>query len=127
MEFIACDGFAFVTQETIVKAGQTPTDNQLRELSKLLDANGDHLIFSGEIKQTFPSLEDLQETASGFVAIKIEQNWFIWMRQEVLRSRVWAGDPNKSINKEQSTIEKLSPRSSFQAWQENVRGTSKPW
>ena len=49
----------------------------------------------------------------------------MWLRKEQLQSFTWAGDPTKPIIDNDPL--KLSPRRSFAAWSEIVRGTSAPW
>jgi signal transduction histidine kinase len=46
----------------------------------------------------------------------------MWFRPEVVQTVVWAGSPQKPLEKES-----LNPRKSFEAWKELVHGTSKPW
>jgi two-component sensor histidine kinase/CheY-like chemotaxis protein len=50
----------------------------------------------------------------------------IFFRRELLRSVDWAGDPNKSYL-EGPLGSRLTPRKSFELWQEIVRGQSAPW
>jgi PAS domain-containing protein len=49
----------------------------------------------------------------------------MWFRKEQLHSVTWAGDPAKPMVA--SNPLELSPRSSFAAWSEIVRGTALPW
>ncbi len=50
----------------------------------------------------------------------------IFFRREILRSVKWAGDPNKSYA-EGPLGPRLTPRKSFEIWQDIVRGQSSPW
>jgi PAS domain S-box-containing protein len=52
-------------------------------------------------------------------------DWLIWLRKEQLQSITWAGDPTKPMV-DDNPLE-LSPRRSFAAWSEIVRGTAVPW
>jgi PAS domain-containing protein len=66
--------------------------------------------------------------ASGVLAVKLSSarpDYLIWFRKEQLQSVTWAGDPNKPFAGD-SPLE-LSPRRSFAAWSEIVRGTALPW
>jgi PAS domain-containing protein len=62
------------------------------------------------------------------LAVKLSTNrpdYLIWFRKEQLQSVTWAGDPNKPFAGD-SPLD-LSPRRSFAAWSEIVRGTALPW
>jgi len=49
----------------------------------------------------------------------------MWFRKEQLLTVTWAGDPSKPMVANNPL--ELSPRSSFAAWSEIVRGTALPW
>ena len=62
------------------------------------------------------------------LAVKLsatQPDYLVWLRKEQLQSYTWAGDPTKPIIDNDPL--KLSPRRSFAAWSEIVRGTSAPW
>jgi PAS domain-containing protein len=66
--------------------------------------------------------------ASGVLAVKLSTSrpdYLVWFRKEQLHSVTWAGDPNKPFASD--TPLDLSPRRSFAAWSEIVRGTALPW
>jgi two-component sensor histidine kinase/CheY-like chemotaxis protein len=56
----------------------------------------------------------------------VPRDCLIFFRREVLRSVNWAGDPNKYYA-EGPLGARLTPRKSFELWQETVVGQSKPW
>jgi len=58
---------------------------------------------------------------------KGHHNYMIWFRPEVLRTVNWAGNPNKPVEVLQDGNVRMSPRKSFDAWQETVRGYALPW
>jgi PAS domain S-box-containing protein len=66
--------------------------------------------------------------ASGVMAVKLSTSrpdYLLWFRKEQLQSVTWAGDPHTPPIGD-SPLE-LSPRRSFAAWSEIVRGTALPW
>jgi chemotaxis family two-component system sensor kinase Cph1 len=70
----------------------------------------------------------LTPTASGVLSVKLSAtrpDYLMWFRKEQLQTVTWAGDPNKPTLGD-SPLE-LSPRRSFAAWSEIVRGTALPW
>ncbi|MDU1695206.1 MAG: HWE histidine kinase domain-containing protein, partial [Bradyrhizobium sp.] len=50
----------------------------------------------------------------------------IFFRREMLRSVNWAGDPHKTYS-EGPLGARLTPRKSFELWQQTVAGQAKPW
>lgn len=48
------------------------------------------------------------------------------LRREQIETIDWAGNPNKAVERNPDTG-RLSPRKSFELWQEEVRGQSLPW
>ncbi len=52
-------------------------------------------------------------------------DYLLFLRQELIRTVNWAGNPDKAAGAE--VAGKLTPRTSFALWQETVRGRSRPW
>jgi chemotaxis family two-component system sensor kinase Cph1 len=52
-------------------------------------------------------------------------DYLMWFRKEQLLTVTWAGDPYKPVIGNDPL--QLSPRRSFEAWSEIVRGTALPW
>jgi chemotaxis family two-component system sensor kinase Cph1 len=75
-----------------------------------------------------PALASITPTASGVLAVRlsaVRPDYLVWLRKEQLQSVTWAGDPTKPMIDNDPL--KLSPRRSFAAWSEIVRGTAAPW
>ena len=75
-----------------------------------------------------PALASVTPTASGVLAVRlsaVRPEYLVWFRKEQLQSVTWAGDPTKPMIDNDPL--KLSPRRSFAAWSEIVRGTAAPW
>lgn len=70
-----------------------------------------------------------QSMASGVLAIPVSRrmtNYIIWFRQEQRARVAWAGKPQKSVKRRGDKYH-LTPRRSFEAWQQSVRGMAKAW
>ncbi|MCZ2857648.1 SpoIIE family protein phosphatase [Blastococcus sp. VKM Ac-2987] len=76
---------------------------------------------AGEIQQT--------ELAAGVLVLPLpEGQYVLWFRSEAVRHVDWGGDPNnKAIAEREGDEIRISPRKSFERWQETVRGRSDPW
>jgi diguanylate cyclase (GGDEF)-like protein len=73
--------------------------------------------------------EACADRASGILLMPILNNpedAIAWFRPEVVSTVHWAGDPRVSKSREQAGG-RLSPRTSFAAWSELVRGRSEAW
>lgn len=57
----------------------------------------------------------------------IQKHYVLWFRPEVIQTVNWAGNPNKPVEVEQNGNQRLTPRKSFDLWQETVRFKSLPW
>lgn len=65
----------------------------------------------------------------GVLAVRFhpnEQGWVMWFRQEEVHNVRWAGKPEK-ILKVGPSGPRLTPRGSFEAWEEVVRGRAANW
>lgn len=65
----------------------------------------------------------------GVLAIRFHRphsGWVIWFRLEQVNKIKWGGKPEKSLEVGPSGP-RLTPRGSFEAWEEVVRGRSAPW
>jgi light-regulated signal transduction histidine kinase (bacteriophytochrome) len=126
---IKCDGFAYLEKTDFVLDGATPSRGQLELLLDSLQSSDDLSMVTEQVGKDIPELADLSETAAGLIAVKVENAWFVWFRREWARSITWAGDPDtaKTQIKLPSGATRLTPRLSFQSWQETVKGMSSHW
>jgi light-regulated signal transduction histidine kinase (bacteriophytochrome) len=127
---IACDGIAVWSEGEITLVGETPTGDEVQELIGFINRTSPgRICASAEIAKVYAAGESFRDRAAGFLAIpisRVPRDCLIFFRREVLRSVNWAGDPNKSYL-EGPLGARLTPRKSFELWQETVAGQSKPW
>jgi light-regulated signal transduction histidine kinase (bacteriophytochrome) len=133
---LAADGAAIVCDGRTCRVGKTPTDAELAELVTWLDTrtqsaeggfSSERPWFTDRLGELFPPAEAYRAVASGLVALPLFDSpgeYLLWFRVEAERTVTWAGDPTKPALLEDG---KLSPRKSFEAWREVVRGRSRPW
>ena len=76
-----------------------------------------------------PALGVPVEVACGALAVPLpEGQWVVWLRQEKIRSVDWGGDPHHKVRVVEDAGEvRISPRQSFDRWQETVHGRAEPW
>jgi two-component system, chemotaxis family, sensor kinase Cph1 len=125
-------GAALFHDGELLTAGEAPSTAELRALMQWIDAqpldNPDGLFNCSSVARANPALDSLTPTASGVLAVKLSTSrpdYLMWFRKEQLLTVTWAGDPTKPMVANNPM--ELSPRSSFAAWSEIVRGTALPW
>ena len=122
-------GAALFHDGELMTAGETPSTAELRALMQWVDAQPfDGLFNCSSVARANPSLDSLTPTTSGVLAVKLSAtrpDYLMWFRKEQLLSVTWAGDPSKPMVANNPM--ELSPRNSFAAWSEIVRGTALPW
>jgi chemotaxis family two-component system sensor kinase Cph1 len=113
----------------ILSCGEVPSTPELRALCRwIAEQGGEAPFLTSSIATVNPDLASLTPTASGVIAVKLSTqrpDYLLWLRKEQLQSYTWAGDPTKPVVDNDPL--KLSPRRSFAAWSEIVRGTATPW
>jgi two-component system, chemotaxis family, sensor kinase Cph1 len=122
-------GAALFQGGEILTAGEVPSTPELRALLGWVDGQyADAPFASASVGSAEPALASLTPVASGVLAVKLSTSrpdYLMWFRKEQLQSVTWAGDPKKVIVG--NDPRELSPRRSFAAWSEIVRGTALPW
>ena len=125
-------GAALFHDGELLTSGEVPSTPELRALLQWVDgacADAPSVPFScASVAKARPALASLTPMASGVLAIKLSTqrpDYLMWFRKEQLLTVTWAGDPAKPmVDNDPMT---LSPRRSFAAWSEMVRGTALPW
>ncbi len=122
-------GAALFHEGELLTAGEVPSTPELRALLQWVDtqpANG--AFHCSSVASRNPALESLTPIASGVLSVKLSATrpeYLMWFRKEQLQSVTWAGNPAKTAIGDDPMD--LSPRRSFAAWSEIVRGTALPW
>lgn len=129
-KMIDCDGIAVWSGDKLTLDGKTPTAQEVQELIAFINRSSPgRIMATAEIARLYAAGEAFRDRAAGFLAIPISRSprdCLIFFRREILRSVNWAGAPEK-VYQEGPLGPRLTPRKSFELWQETVRGQSKPW
>jgi len=89
-----------------------------------------HLFITNALPSLYPEFVKYQDVACGLMAMEIskfQRQYVLWFRPEILQTVTWAGNPEKQKQIAEDGTLMLSPRQSFDAWQEFVRGKSTEW
>ncbi|WP_309570347.1 ATP-binding protein [Deinococcus sp.] len=129
--FIDAPGAAIRYGRELVQLGVTPSVPQIAELCEWLATQPEaQVLHTDTLGREYPPALAYADRASGVLAVPLTgsgHDYVLWFRPEELRTVVWGGDPNKPAQQGDSGTGRLSPRQSFAAWQETVRGRSAPW
>jgi two-component system, chemotaxis family, sensor kinase Cph1 len=120
----------------LMTCGEVPSTQELRTLlawvhqqaSKEFQQAPPGVVCTASLARDNAELARLSGSASGVLAIRLSphrDDYLMWLRREQVQSVTWAGNPAKPIVNNDPL--QLSPRRSFAAWSEIVRGTSLPW
>lgn len=126
-------GAALFHGDEILTTGEVPSTPELRALRQWVqtlprEGGPGTPVGSAAIGKAQPALASMASTAAGVLAVQLSAtrpDYLMWLRKEQLLTVTWAGDPHKPMVGDDPL--KLSPRRSFAAWSEIVRGTAKPW
>lgn len=70
--------------------------------------------------------DELREFVTGGLVIDLGSGDFLCVgRREYLKTMVWGGDPTAQVVHGDGESKRLSPRASFESWEETVRGRSR--
>ena len=132
LHMLEADGIAIGFEDSIYLEGVHPEKESLRsQLPKLTELAKDHIYSTNSLSNHAQLYEDFGRSIAGlsFAEIDSKKDFFIiWFRKEILLDREWAGKPEKYYEEDKLTgVVKPSPRTSFNVWREQVKGTSKKW
>ncbi|MBR0873770.1 GAF domain-containing protein [Bradyrhizobium tropiciagri] len=129
-KMIECDGIAIWSEGEIKLSGEAPTEAEVKDLVAFINRTSPgRIVASAEIAKVYAAGGAFRDRAAGFLAIPISRtprDCLIFFRREVQRSVNWGGAPEK-VYATGPHGPRLTPRKSFELWQEVVHGQSKPW
>jgi len=129
-KMIECDGIAIWSDGEITLSGNTPTETEVKDLVGFINRTSPgRITASAEIAKVYAAGESFRDRAAGFLAIpisRVPRDCLIFFRREILHSVNWAGAPEK-VYASGPLGPRLTPRKSFELWQQVVHGQSRPW
>lgn len=131
LDLVGATGAVIYSGNHCVQVGETPSDTEVGTLLNWIKPHLQHSLFSTQsLSKQYPAAESFKAIASGLLALeisKVHQNYILWFRPEVIQTVNWGGNPNKPVEVLEDGSLRMSPRQSFELWQETVRGCSLPW
>ena len=127
---VSSDGVGVFVDGKVALHGATPSPEAFTNLVRFLNSAPAGEAFAHHALSTvYAPAGAYADQAAGILAIPISRqprDYLVFFRREVARSVNWAGDPKKPVTAGPNGV-RLTPRKSFEAWREVVRGQSEPW
>ena len=129
-ELFRANGTAIVTKEAVVALHDAPPEEVIREIAEFAMARPemvDGIYVTDRLGEEVPIAKEVG--VAGLLAVPLvlgAGEVVLWFRPEKAESITWAGDPTKPVTHARFG-ERLTPRKSFEAWTETVRGRSEPF
>lgn len=131
LDLVPATGAAVSLDGVYSASGDVPPEDVVRDLvHRVQAADGQaDVVALDSVPTSHPALAEHVATMCGALVMVLSPDQFVvWTRPEQLRTVEWGGDPhNKAIARREGDTVRLSPRKSFERWQETVRLRSTPW
>lgn len=131
MELAVADGLMIKHDGGFKTWGDVPTEQFQQQIDRHLDQLGDNELFA--TSNFVYNVDEAMESTifPGIIRINIlpSNTWYIYLfRKEHVYEDVWAGKPEKIYQYDsERKVEFPSPRTSFEAWREIMKGKSTKW
>lgn len=128
LHVLRADGLVIIENAWIETAGSTPSQESIAHIVENIRSSG-----SRDFVRSYDSLTDLELTDSGelgksagMLVIEVTPAWLVLaFRDEFVEEVKWGGDPNAPV--EMLSNGRLTPRGSFSAFAQTVRGKCRSW
>ncbi|WP_293968389.1 histidine kinase dimerization/phosphoacceptor domain -containing protein [Sphingomonas sp.] len=128
-QLLGADGFAVAQGRSLSTAGVCPPGVALMDLADWLSTRTVAEPFATQrLAGQYPQGALYRDIASGVLAVALSgetRMLLIWFRAEEKTLVEWAGNPHKGSTSDPDAI--LTPRTSFEAWVEEVHGYARRW
>ncbi|PSB20762.1 histidine kinase, partial [filamentous cyanobacterium Phorm 46] len=131
LALVGATGGVVCANEILTTIGKTPELAEIKKLLAWIKTQINNDVFHTDcLSKLYPPSEKYKEVASGLLVLAMSemQNYYIlWFRPEAIKTVNWAGQPDWQIELKPDSSPLMSPRTSFELWQETVRSKSLPW
>ncbi len=129
-DMIDSDGIAIYRAGEVFSNGMVPADNHVIELTKRLNTSSPSKVFDTDhLVETYAPAAGFAGLAAGMLSIPISRmprDYILLFRRERMQAINWGGDPSKVVEVNDAGT-RISPRRSFAAFADVVRGHSEPF
>ncbi|MFN0262977.1 HWE histidine kinase domain-containing protein [Tepidamorphus sp. 3E244] len=130
LDLMSADGMAVLSDGKISTEGRTPSDDDIEAIARQLNVQPPGQVYAtNELSKLDPDAASYLGQAAGVLSIPISKSprdYILFFRSELVKKVTWAGNPEKPVTLGPNGI-RLTPRKSFEAWQDLVEGQSAEW
>ncbi|MBN3944461.1 ATP-binding protein [Nostoc sp. NMS9] len=131
LNLTSATGAVICSGNQCIRVGKTPSEEEVHALLDWIKPHLYHNLFeTRSLTKDYPAAESFKAIASGVLALEISRvhhNYILWFRPEVIQTVNWGGNPNKPMEVLSDGSFRMSPRKSFELWQETMQGYALPW
>ncbi|MBN3898273.1 MAG: GAF domain-containing protein [Nostoc sp. NOS(2021)] len=131
LNLVSATGAVICSGDQCIRVGKTPSESEVHALLDWIKPHLYHNLFeTRSLTKNYPAAESFKAIASGVLALEISRvhhNYILWFRPEVIQTVNWGGNPHKPVEVVSDGSFRMSPRKSFELWQETVQGSALPW
>jgi two-component system, chemotaxis family, sensor kinase Cph1 len=131
LNLVNASGVVIFSGDQYLQVGKTPSELAVHALLDWIKPQLHHSLFETQsLSEQYPEAQSFKAIASGVLALeisKVHRNYILWFRPEEIQTVKWGGNPNKPVEVEANGSLRMSPRQSFDLWQETVQGCAIPW
>ncbi|MBY6091124.1 HWE histidine kinase domain-containing protein [Maritimibacter alkaliphilus] len=124
------DGIALYSDGEYIGEGKIPEKADFEVIARFLNTSAASRVYATDnLLARLPSMEHVVDRCAGILAIPVSRrprDYIVLFRTEVAQQVNWAGNPNKPVEVGAFGT-RLTPRKSFELWQEDVRNRSEQW
>ncbi|MBO0934698.1 ATP-binding protein [Fibrella aquatilis] len=124
-------GGALLFENQLIRLGQAPEEADIYSLIEWLKTTSPDVVFqTDQLPNLFTPAERYRALASGVLMIVLSREmneYLLWFKPEQKQTQYWGGNPEKPVVRDEAGSERLSPRKSFDKWEQLVRNRSDPW
>jgi two-component system, chemotaxis family, sensor kinase Cph1 len=131
LNLVNATGAVICSADEYLHVGKTPPESDVHALLDWIKPHLHHSLFETQsLSEQYPEAQSFKAIASGVLALeisKVHRDYILWFRPEVMQTVNWGGNPNKPVELVADGSLRMSPRQSFDRWQETVQGCALPW
>lgn len=129
-DVINFDGIAVFSEDEYLALGVAPTEEEFLPLVRHLNTAPVGAVFAtDQLAARYDRAGEIADRVAGLLALPISRqprDYIVLFRREIAQIVKWAGQPVKPVTQASGEV-RLSPRKSFEAWREVVKGKSAEW
>jgi light-regulated signal transduction histidine kinase (bacteriophytochrome) len=124
------DGASAYVDGIYTARGHAPSEAEFLAIVPSLNTGATSTVFAAEaLADNLPAAAAFAERAAGALIIPVSRrprDYFVLWRRALPQTVLWAGNPEKPVETGPNGP-RLTPRKSFEAWQQSVDGRSAAW